>query len=233
MDDHHKPRISGLHHLKIAVSNLQDSLDWYAKVFGAIRRPEYDHVDRGGNLFAVLVAIPGLDTMIEFRLAPRIAAGLRGFDPIVFSTELRDDLVRWQSHLDALGIENSGLIYGIVGWTLIWRDQTACPFASTAKRNTNWTWSTRTLATPGCVTRTLDPVTRRDDSAFSLEPRVQDSFTTGLMSRRRAKLNAMRSKRRPQNRRLARAGRHRSSSLWPQGGSDRDAACRRTLVVVS
>jgi catechol 2,3-dioxygenase-like lactoylglutathione lyase family enzyme len=122
MDDHHKPRISGLHHLKIAVSNLQDSLDWYAKVFGAIRRPEYDHVDGGGNLFAVLVAIPGLDTMIEFRLAPRIAAGLRGFDPIVFSTELRDDLVRWQSHLDALGIENSGLIYGIVGWTLIWRD---------------------------------------------------------------------------------------------------------------
>src|ERR1700722_12599529 len=47
MDDR-KPRISGLHHLKIAVSNLQDSLDWYAKVFGAIRRPQYDHVDRAG-----------------------------------------------------------------------------------------------------------------------------------------------------------------------------------------
>jgi hypothetical protein len=127
----------------------------------------------------VLVAIPGLDTMIEFRLAPRIAARLRGFDPIVFSTELRDDLVRWQSHLDALGIENSGLIYGIVGWTLIWRDPDGLSVRLYSEEEHELDMEHADIGNPGCVTRTLDPVTRRDDSALSLEPRVQEPCSKG------------------------------------------------------
>lgn len=116
------PAVSGLHHLKVPVSDLDVTLAWYARVFGARRRPELDHTDHEGNLFASVVDLPGVDTMIELRLAPRISRNLRGFDPIVFSARTHADLMLWQAHLDALGIENSGIIYGIVGWTLIWHD---------------------------------------------------------------------------------------------------------------
>ena len=116
------PAISGLHHLKVPVSNLDATLDWYRRVFGAVRRPEFDHINRNGDLFAAIVDIPGVETMLEFRLAPRMARDLRGFDPIIFSARTHADLLEWQAHLDRLDISNSGIIYGIVGWTLIWHD---------------------------------------------------------------------------------------------------------------
>jgi catechol 2,3-dioxygenase-like lactoylglutathione lyase family enzyme len=116
------PAVSGLHHLKVPVSDLDATLDWYERVFGAVRRPEFDHVDREGNRFAAIVDIPGLETMLEFRVAPRMARDLRGFDPIIFSARTHADLLDWQAHLDGLGIDNSGIIYGIIGWTLIWHD---------------------------------------------------------------------------------------------------------------
>ena len=115
-----RPRLSGLHHLKIPVSDLEESLNWFERVFAGVRNPAYDHFDRDGHRFAVVLDLPGFASMVELRLAPRYAKDLRGFDPIIFSAPTRADLVAWQQHLDSLGIDNSGIIYGIVGWTLIW-----------------------------------------------------------------------------------------------------------------
>jgi catechol 2,3-dioxygenase-like lactoylglutathione lyase family enzyme len=117
-----QPQVAGIHHLKVPVSDLARSAAWYGEVLGAVRIPEYDHINAKGELFAQIFRVPGVDTMVELRLAPGIAAGIRGFDPIMFSVELHDDLLTWIAHLNELTVENSGVLRGILGWTLVCYD---------------------------------------------------------------------------------------------------------------
>lgn len=42
------PTLSGLHHVKIPVGNLEASLDWYRVVFGAEHLAGLDHFDSDG-----------------------------------------------------------------------------------------------------------------------------------------------------------------------------------------
>ena len=72
------PVVSGLHHLKLPVSDLDTSLHWYERVFDAQRLAQFDHFDDNGARYAVIVAIPGLPTPLELRWAPGGAAAMRG-----------------------------------------------------------------------------------------------------------------------------------------------------------
>jgi catechol 2,3-dioxygenase-like lactoylglutathione lyase family enzyme len=38
-----RPRLDGLHHVKLPVSDLAVALDHYERAFGAVRLPEADH----------------------------------------------------------------------------------------------------------------------------------------------------------------------------------------------
>ncbi|GGF22524.1 hypothetical protein [Subtercola lobariae] len=75
----------------------------------------------GGTVFAYIVKVPGLDTLVELRQAPAVAARQSGFDPIVFAAETVADLGAWQRHFDANHIAHSGVLRGTLGWLLICR----------------------------------------------------------------------------------------------------------------
>lgn len=64
------PQLAGIHHVKIPVTELSRSLEWYGKVFGfrvAYEFPEADGVVRG-----VAGVMPGLgETMVAFRVNPK------------------------------------------------------------------------------------------------------------------------------------------------------------------
>jgi catechol 2,3-dioxygenase-like lactoylglutathione lyase family enzyme len=49
------PVLVGLHHLKLPVSHLDASIDWYARVLGAEHQPQFDHVDHNGTRGHLLV----------------------------------------------------------------------------------------------------------------------------------------------------------------------------------
>ena len=65
-----KPPISGIHHLKFPVANLSRSTVYYADVFGAERITAFDYVRPDGILFAVLLDVPGLGTLLEIASRP-------------------------------------------------------------------------------------------------------------------------------------------------------------------
>lgn len=116
------PGITGIHHLKIPVTDLQRSLKWYETALGAVRQPQFDHFLPDGTLFAHILEVPGLGYPLELRLAPGMARNMRGFDPIVFAVQGRGDLQKWEQFLELVGIEHSSILRGIIGWLLVFTD---------------------------------------------------------------------------------------------------------------
>jgi len=116
-----RPILAGIHHVKIPVTDLTRSVDWYGRVFGfraTIEFPDADGVIRG-----VAGEAPGLgDTMIGFRINPQAAAGCQGFDPVSFAVDDHADIVAWAAHLDELGVSHSPVIEASIGWLLVFTD---------------------------------------------------------------------------------------------------------------
>jgi catechol 2,3-dioxygenase-like lactoylglutathione lyase family enzyme len=106
------PPLSGLHHLKIPVSDLPVGLDWYSRVFGAEHLSELDHIDSDGIRFATILKFPGVPVPVELRWAPAAARALRECDSIVLAVDSTQHLDDWVEHLDALGIDHSSVLAG-------------------------------------------------------------------------------------------------------------------------
>ena len=121
-DSRVKPTIAGIHHLKFAVSDLARSTAFYEMVFSATRIKALDHVGRDGVLFAVLLDVPGLGTLLELRLDPANALAQSGFDPFTCTVGTRAELVAWHEHLATLGIRHSSVLVGVSGWLLAFED---------------------------------------------------------------------------------------------------------------
>lgn len=116
-----QPQLDGVHHYKVPVSDLDESLRWYEQVFGAERQPQFDHRSSAGVRYAYIIDVPGLG-LLELRYAPDTARAISGHDPVTYAVATRTDLQAWVDHLDALGVENSGELRGIIGWVLVFRD---------------------------------------------------------------------------------------------------------------
>ena len=116
------PTLSGLHHLKLPASDLDTTLAWYRRVFGAQHLAQFDHLDDNGVRYAVIVAIPSVPTPLELRWAPGAAGAMRGCDPINLAVESVGDLHAWARHLDAVDVEHSTVIEGGAGHLLVLAD---------------------------------------------------------------------------------------------------------------
>ena len=116
------PRLKGLHHIKLPVTDLDTSLSWYQRVFDAEHLSQFDHYDSAGARYAVILQLPGVDILIELRWAPDAATATAGYDPVSLVAGGADDLQAWIDHLDALGIEHSPMITALAGQLLIFRD---------------------------------------------------------------------------------------------------------------
>src|SRR5258708_12347221 len=118
--------LAGIHHVKIPVTGLARSLRWYRRLFGL--RPTLAFPDADGVVCGFAGEIPGLKpTTVAFRVNQAAVEGSRGFDPVSFAVESRDDLRRWVAHLDSLGVNHSPIVEASIGWLLVFDDPDPLP----------------------------------------------------------------------------------------------------------
>jgi catechol 2,3-dioxygenase-like lactoylglutathione lyase family enzyme len=128
-----RPPLRGIHDLKFAVSDLNESLRFYERALGAKHVPELDHTRDDGTRFAVVVEVPGLGTVLQLRLDPERAARQAMFDPLAIAVDDRAALERWDAALTQLGVLHSPILDAVRGWLIVIQDPTA-----TASGSTRW-----------------------------------------------------------------------------------------------
>ncbi|WP_158865921.1 VOC family protein [Leifsonia sp. AG29] len=117
------PVLHGIHHLKIPVSDLSRSLDFYERSLDATRIPEADHRRHSdGALYAYLLRVPGVDGLLELRLDSKRALAHSGFDPITLAVPDRQNLTLWHERLTARHIKHSPVITAIQAWLIVIED---------------------------------------------------------------------------------------------------------------
>ena len=102
----------GLHHVRLPVSDVMRSRDWYMDVFGFEPRLTVEEEDR---VIGVVVGHrSGLTLGLHF--APELARALEGYCPVALSVAAHDELIRCCARLDRAGVGHSGPIEGHLGW---------------------------------------------------------------------------------------------------------------------
>jgi catechol 2,3-dioxygenase-like lactoylglutathione lyase family enzyme len=110
------PDLSGFHHVKLPVSDLDRSRDWYTSVLGL--RVEIEFVEDGDLRGLALVDASGR-LRLALRLDPVRAGALAGFDPIALELPERDDVEAWRDRLDDLGQPHGGVVTGHKGGSVL------------------------------------------------------------------------------------------------------------------
>ena len=112
--------ILGLHHVKIPVSDMVRSREFYERVLELEPLSEFRD-DHDGVVRGVIYRAKG-DLMISLREQPVAAAGLRGYDPFAMMLRGRADIDHWADRLDALGVEHEPIVEASIGFMLRFED---------------------------------------------------------------------------------------------------------------
>lgn len=110
------PDLSGFHHVKLPVSDLSRSRDWYTSVLALTAEIEFVE---DGVLRGVALAGPTGDLRLALRLDPVRAAALAGFDPVALLVPKREDVESWRDRLDDLGQPHGGVVTGHEGGSVL------------------------------------------------------------------------------------------------------------------
>lgn len=108
--------LTGFHHIKLPVSDLALSRDWYERVLGLAVHLEF--VEEG-TLMGVALKDPSGTVELALRCDPARAAALAGFDPIALCVPGRAELAAWHGRLEELGEPHGGIVTGAVGHVLV------------------------------------------------------------------------------------------------------------------
>jgi catechol 2,3-dioxygenase-like lactoylglutathione lyase family enzyme len=97
-----------LHHVRVPVSDVLVSQDWYNEVLGF--RPTL--VVEEENAVTGVVSVHPSGVVVGLHSAPHQATALAGFAVMGLSVE---DLSEWVAYLDDLGVSHSGITEGHLG----------------------------------------------------------------------------------------------------------------------
>lgn len=107
------PRVSGIHHVRIPVSDVTASAAWYSEVFGLqvilIEEEEYEVV---GTVFSVGEGTPRLGLHHD---ATR-AAALAGFSAFAMAVDSRETLSEWDEWLTRVDAPHTPIERSALGW---------------------------------------------------------------------------------------------------------------------
>jgi catechol 2,3-dioxygenase-like lactoylglutathione lyase family enzyme len=108
--------LSGFHHVKLPVSDIHRSLEWYERALGL--RAQMKFTEKG-VLKGVALADPDETVALALRHDPERAAGIAGFDPVALCVPGPDALQAWQRRLDDLGEPHGGIVAGHQGSVIV------------------------------------------------------------------------------------------------------------------
>lgn len=97
-----------LHHLALTVTDLDAAVEWYGRVFGL--RPFKEGPHEGG--FARVLSTADRSLMValhrhDANAAQRFSETVTGLDHAGLGVPTRADLVAWQDHLEANGVQRA------------------------------------------------------------------------------------------------------------------------------
>lgn len=108
--------LRGFHHVKLPVSDVAVSREWYERVLGLKVMIEF--VEEG-RVMGVAMSDPGATVDLALRLAPERAAALAGFDPVAIGVPTGDEVAAWRDRLDELGAAHGGIVRGHLGASVL------------------------------------------------------------------------------------------------------------------
>lgn len=108
--------ISGIHHVKLPVSDIARSREWYHRVLGFDVLIEFKDDDA---LVGLALRRDGCHPNIALRLDPDRARAMAGFDVLALRVPTREDVQHWQARLDDLGEPHGGLVRGHAGGAVL------------------------------------------------------------------------------------------------------------------
>ena len=109
------PVLDGVHHLKLPVTDLLRSAEWYEWVLGY--RPVVEFVEQG-KLAGVGMEHPAGGPDFALRLDPERAGAAAGFDYFSIGVPTEADVRALAARLDRLGLTHGGVHRTTVGWIL-------------------------------------------------------------------------------------------------------------------
>jgi catechol 2,3-dioxygenase-like lactoylglutathione lyase family enzyme len=110
------PSITGFHHFKLPVTDVERSRDWYERVLGFTVDIEF--VEEG-VLRGVGMAHEGMSAQIALRYDPDRAKAMSGFDVAALLVPTREDVHAWQARLDEAGEPHGGIVTGHRGGAVL------------------------------------------------------------------------------------------------------------------
>ena len=117
------PTIERIHHVKLPVSDLSKSLEFYTTVLGAERQPMLDHQKPDGEVYGCILKVPGFgETVLELRVNPEQASAQANFDPLTLAVKDQAALREWMQHLDELGVVHSEVLTALFAWLVVFDD---------------------------------------------------------------------------------------------------------------
>jgi catechol 2,3-dioxygenase-like lactoylglutathione lyase family enzyme len=107
--------VTGVHHVKIWVTDLARSRQFYERTLGLEHRTSF--ADEAGVVRGMSFLLPGTSVQVAIREDAGLAAALAGADPFTLATT-RAGLDGWVAHLDALGVPHSPIIIASSGYAM-------------------------------------------------------------------------------------------------------------------
>jgi catechol 2,3-dioxygenase-like lactoylglutathione lyase family enzyme len=109
------PALAGIHHLKLPVSDLARSREWYHSRLGYQLLAEF--VEQG-QLMGCALAHPNGGPTLALRLDPERARAAAGFDYFAIGVPDKQAIDQLAARLIALGEQHAGVHWASIGWIL-------------------------------------------------------------------------------------------------------------------
>ena len=146
--DSDAPVLAGIHHLKLPVTDLARSLEWYRSRLGY--QVQIEFVEQG-QLMGYALSHPNGGPPLGLRLDPERARAAAGFDYFAIGVPDKAAIDRLAGRLDELGQAHAGVHRASMGWIL---PEVLDPDGHTLRF---YTIEHHTDMAPGAVTTIRDP----------------------------------------------------------------------------
>ena len=115
MDMQDAPQLAGIHHVKLPVTDLARSREWYQTRLGY--RVQIEFVEQG-QLMGYALEHPNGGPLLGLRLNPERARAAASFDYFAIGVPGKETMEQLAARLTALGEQHAGLHWASIGWIL-------------------------------------------------------------------------------------------------------------------